>query len=345
MDLNLFARKQMGSKKNVAQIKPWQPIDEETLLGKEFIQSRDNGLLVDEWKHYYREAWEKLGAPQEWITNFSHLNPDDMYWHPDSTWLSTKGVTPRLLQSIRAITGGSFFDLSFSDQCLKLNILYIKKTPKEMVDEFPNLALYALNKVEIFALNYYKMQGWQGEASEGASIKFFSAQVQKYCEDRNVFCCGYTKDIVYRRTPIAPRKIGDREISLIRIAVNYCLSDLSRTYTLSLKHYLSIFSKLRPSINVPITLDEFINTCHAYGEEFLVSYSIAVMNRFMSHAGHPDLTIYKDDELALVEVKQDKDRFTRLQPLWIKDIGSELMYKITVLHIDGKIKNLKNSYG
>lgn len=340
-------------------VKPWQPLDEETLLGKEFLEARNKGLLGDDIKFRYREAWKELGAPKEWIARNSHVDPDDVYWQHDKHFhfsvnikhgrtslaearaeKSYKQAFGSILQAVRDVVGGpSFHTLNLEKQCLALQIPYIKKTPVEMVDEFPDLKAYALGEVEDFALNYYKMQGWRGVARESSAIGTFTSQVAKYCQDRDVYYCGYTKAIVMRGTPIEPRKLGDREKSLIREAVAYCLSDLPRTYKIANESSIDPFSKNTFGGYIELKLEDFIATCHAYGEELLNQHCIAQMHIHVS-AGHPDLTIYKDGKLAFVEVKQGGDKFTPRQPYWIKDFGKKLNYDISVLHIAGNIKKL-----
>jgi hypothetical protein len=49
--------------------------------------------------------------------------------------------------------------------------------------------------------------------------------------------------------------------------------------------------------------------------------------------GWPDLTLHRQGELRLVEVKKKGDKFTHRQPYWIRNIAMPLGWSVEVLHV------------
>jgi len=310
-------------------------MDDVALVGSEFLKARE---FVGYKKYQFQAAWEQLGAPQEVVTRMCHLDPASVYWTEDKHWLTHEKFTPEFLQLVRDLTGGpSFHNFGIKKQCALLGVPYIAKTPREMADEVPDLIEFASSRVEDFALHYYKYHGWQGEPHEGLSVNFFTNQVQQYCIARDVYTHGYSRSIVMRSSPNVPREIGERELSLVRQAVHYCYTNLEQTFKEASARSVSFITKKQAYI--PLTLEQFITMCHVIGKELFYKMCAFYMNRFV-FPSLPDLTIYKDGELAFIEVKQKNDRFTSRQPHWIKDAAQPMGLKVSVLHITDSIKTL-----
>ena len=124
-----------------------------------------------------QERYEELGLPPKWIKIMSSrfgrkkwIAPDEYFWTPDEFFTVFRGVTPSMLQQIRAKTGGSFYALSLEDQCKLLGVRYERITAASLaagVVPLDNVGRGGGMAIEEFVFQCLSAQGWRGTWCEG----------------------------------------------------------------------------------------------------------------------------------------------------------------------------------
>ena len=289
-----------------------------------------------------RHRYEELGLPEPWIVNCIRgkgwFPPDEYYWTPDSFFTTCDEMSPELLNEIRVRTGGCFFDLNLVQQCKVLGV------PLEVIDASKmgagKVAIQNIGKrggipIELFALDCFKAQGWDGDRCEGASFFIISHAVRALVEKAKV--AYHPQEWKANRKPRIRIRLESHESDVLDKAVEQ-LNDalLDEWYQCALKTpHKAVIPK---GAAAGLTLSQVLACWKALGAEEVRRFCELQMLGF-NGMGWPDLTLHRGCKVQFVEVKKAGDKFTHRQPYWFRNFARPMGWDVKVLNLVQKMSS------
>lgn len=284
-----------------------------------------------------RKRYQELGIPAEWWQRFFLPNapkwiaPDEYFWTPDGYFTVFADMRPELLATIRAATGGSFYDLPLERQCELLKIPYLRVTRRSLAVEetkWERAGKKAGIPIEEFALNSFKSQGWEGERYEGKAIGILIAIVGDLVGRRGIKY--FPGEWEPNSLPIVRERLSSAELDALSNATNTLSTAFVQSYCRS-AHPNPLFQG-----RIFCADEEIVETACEISTRFATTAIQSICHRVMlgfGGRGWPDLTLYREGELRFVEVKQKRDKFTHRQPYWVRNFALPLGLNVEVLHV------------
>ncbi|MDP1692117.1 MAG: VRR-NUC domain-containing protein [Burkholderiaceae bacterium] len=271
-----------------------------------------------------------MGLPPAWIDRHRKspgywIAPDEYFWTPDAYFMALEGVTKELLRGIRDASSGSFFELPLRSQCELLGADYIAVSPKDADMLRPEPGIRLEQKV----MARLREAGWQGECGEGASLALAELAVR-----RKIEVAGFTYWPVkwLSRMPPEHRQLDQAESNALAQAVAEVTEAEVVTIYVNWKRNPQSVSLSPAAGRHGLAVDDVCACFAAMTEDMLRAKCERSMLGF-GVGGWPDLTVARDGELRLIEVKSKRDRFTERQATWFRNYARPLGWRVAVQHV------------
>jgi hypothetical protein len=280
---------------------------------------------------------EDLGLPDRWIKRFPKgrsfgIPADEYFWTPDGFFTAVSRMTPKLLAEIRDRTGGSFYDLTLKQQCELLNIrcetldltnvAYTKQIPK-------NLGRRNGLAIEEFVFYWYLDQGWDGDFCEGATFILIDFIIKNAFESE-----GLSYYPIYRKRNdkyIDCKPIRPKDLALIKYTLNTLSSNEIKNY--SENSFVPLPKLGKYSLEMAIAGWKHIRKSH---RGVMAKICERAMLGYFEGRGWPDITLFRGNDLKLVEIKKGNDKFTHRQAYWIRNYALPLNLDFQVMHVPNR---------
>lgn len=284
-----------------------------------------------------RRRYEELGLPVAWIEY--HMKghglwfaPDEYFWTPDGFFTVNDDMSPSLLKEIRARTGGCFFDMTLTDQCRLLGVQLDIVEASELAESkvpFQNIGKRGGTAIELFALECFKSQGWEGDRCEGAAFFVISHAVREFVEKARV--AYHPQEWKMNRKPRIRTSLDPHESDVLDKAIEQLNElQLAKWYQCALKTpHKAVIPKGAAS---GLTLAHVLSCWQVLGAQGVHRFCERQMLGF-NGMGWPDLTLHRNKEMRFVEIKKDKDKFTHRQPYWFRNFARPMGWEVKVLNI------------
>lgn len=270
--------------------------------------------------------YRALRLPERWTARCQAsrgwwIAPDEYFWTPDKFFMAMPDMSAGLLQEIRSVTGGSFYDLPLSEQCSLLGASY---SALDSTESAPKQAT-----VEDSVLHRLRGDGWDGERGEGAAFNLAAWSVRRLMEKAGAT---YWPLRWLSQQPAQERTLESTEVAALRAVVTKLRDDdIAATFSLW-KRAPQMIGLSTAANKFGVALDQVLKVWHAMGSKRLIDLCTLEMRGFGT-VGWPDLTLHKAGSLRLIEVKSKKDSFTRGQAYWFRNIARPLKWDVEVLHV------------
>lgn len=284
------------------------------------------------------DRYEQLGLPDAW-TNLCKkfpgvwIAPDEYFWTPNGFFQEWEGMTPDLLKAIRRSTGGCFYALSLQQQCAILGASYSQVDVSGLSDDQvppTRIGKRGGKPIEVFALECYEKQGWKGDRREGAAFYFISYAVQELVESKGITF--FPSNLRSDGSLIGRESLNEQESAALNYAVNE-LDDafFRRSYSRWRRDtFLAYVTKTTPA---EFSVEQVIGCYRVLGRQ--ATYNLCERNMLgFTGMGWPDLTLYRENILRLVEVKSNSDKLTHRQAYWFRNCAIPLRWSVEVLHVN-----------
>ena len=315
---------------------------------------RDSSEGSRDWDRY-----EELGLPAEWIDFHRSrpgpwIAPDEYFWTPTSYFTVLEGVSSSLIERIRERTGGCFFNLPLKEQCALVGAHYVQTDLSTILDGHVGEATSGKSSIEMQVLGHFERLGWRGDPCEGSTFHTAQTLIAGWFID-NGLDFGPTHPVTHRpmnRTSLSPieaatLRSGAESLTtdeLVRAAQTakalrgrapegykfYSLEE--RKAGLRQKPFLAL-----PQGSSTLKDEHIVEGWKALGIERTVQACERKMLGFGT-VGWPDITMHRDGETRIVEVKKGGDKFTPRQADFMRNVARPLGWKIEFLHVKIAIK-------
>ena len=275
--------------------------------------------------------YEQLGLPLDWIKECQSsrgiwVAPDEYFWTPDSFFLARKGMSKKRLIQIRALTGGSFFELELKQQCKLLKVSYKETTPLQ----YEEIRSQRGKTLEERVLLTMSEQGWHGERFEGATFFIAMHAIREMIEGQGLTY--WPLKWLSHLEPKSRGKLTARELEGLDDAID----QLGSSY---IEAVFSNWQEASHSCSMPkvaqkenIKLKDVLHCLPVIKKDYLKDACVREMLGY-GVMGWPDLTVIKGKELRFIEVKSIKDKLTQRQGGWCRNFAKPLGWPVTILHI------------
>ena len=220
----------------------------------------------------------------------------------------------------------AFRKLRISEQCSRLDVDCKSFTASEMAMgllDTVNVGKMIGQRIEDFALDHAKLQGWHGDSTEGAVFDFTYETIWRIARKFKLKAWKQSRKHINR---IHPVRLGARHLEEIGIILESINSDevleTHRTYP--------FHGARSPQRQIS---EEGLLVGYGNLSEPLIR-GLIELDILGVYGGWPDLTLYKDNRLLLVEVKSKRDRMTEFQVEWFRQVQPYLGIESQVWHVD-----------
>lgn len=297
---------------------------------------------------------EELGLPVEWIDfhrarSGPWIAPDEYFWTPTSFFTALGGISPTLIERVRERTGGCFFDLSLKAQCEFVGAHYVQTDLPTILEGHIGEAPSGKSNIELQVLGHFERQGWRGEPCEGATFRTARTLIAGWFID-NGLDFGPTDPVTLR--PMNRKSLTQAEATALRAAASSLTTEelvqAARTakelkgrapegYRLLSLEERKTGVRQKPFLALPqgastLKDDHIVEGWKALGLERTVQACEREMLGFGT-VGWPDITMHRNGETRIVEVKKGSDKFTPRQADFMRSIARPLGWKIEFLHV------------
>ena len=220
----------------------------------------------------------------------------------------------------------SFRKLRISEQCSLLDVECKSSTASEMAMgllDTVNVGKMIGQRIEEFALDHARLQGWHGDSTEGAVFDFTYETIWRLAKKFKLKTWKQSRKHFNR---IHPVRLGARHLEETAIILESMNPDqILETYRTYPFH--ATRSPQR-QISEEVLLSGYAKLSETFIRRLIELDILGV------YGGWPDLTLYKDNRLLLVEVKSKRDRMTEFQVEWFRQVQPYLGIDAQVWHID-----------
>lgn len=285
-----------------------------------------------------------LGLPDEWISiveakerlGITWIGVREYFWTPDEWFcgmpkpstgdsgVAHDPIDRALLHEIRRRTGGCFYSLNLDDQTRTLAIPLIELDV--LVDRGRGKSQWQLHgqrfaRIEDVGLSHLTAQGWEGTSGEGDSACAIIGIIKRAFQNdtRKPFHL-----YPYHRLTAEDAEAHRRSI------VEYVDSNVHGDWI-----YRALETEQTPTWQPPRTRDAVRRieaTWDGMGALFFRRFVCQTLRTpsCSESSGWPDLTLWKNGDSKLVEVKRN-DTLHRNQAYWIRNFGKPLGLDVSVL--------------
>ncbi len=297
---------------------------------------------------------EELGLPMAWIDWHRSrpgpwIAPDEYFWTPKNYFKVLDGISPAVIEEVRARTGGCFFDWPLQRQCDFIGAKYVPTHLANVVRGSVERVATGKSAIELQVLEFFAAQGWKGEPCEGSTFSAVQHLIACWFIDHGLDF-GPTDPITHR--PMNRQSLSSAEAAALVGAANSLnegkIIEAVKTavrlrsqpppgYRLLSRQERQAGIRQKPFLVLPqgsstLTMKHVTNGWQALGP----SRSIQVCERKMlgfGTGGWPDITMYRDGITRFVEVKKAGDKFTPRQADWVRNIARPLGWEVEFLHV------------
>ena len=253
--------------------------------------------------------------------------------------------------------------MSIQSFCKKNNIKFVEFSLENQDKKiYINPVTGHLNRVENCVLSIFQNYGWSGCSSE-AELLLTLIKAMSFADIEPYYCDIYTEALYAKN--IAKISFYDNTIYEPYELLQNVKSSTKETIVNNLNKIFSTnkFEFSNSNVQISLSKPSFANESEHINKElclefFLVSgktllYNIAKQfseDPYTYRSGWPDITLWKDDRLVLLEVKTENDTFQKSQKIIINDFIKKFNIDYTVIFVNkldahsSSIDILNNNY-
>lgn len=260
------------------------------------------------------------------IKNVNML-PSEFFWNGDDCFLNSE-VTPEILADIRLHTGGPGWErMSVKDQCALFGLDLLVTDAIKFSGVQHRTKPYSRTaglKVEQFALDCYRAQGWEGHFDEGFMFGAFIDVVARKVE---------ADGQVFHRWDEDGTQVGGDVLTQLQVhALNKAIAAVADHDLIKVAARFAKSEGRNGRTPDPSSGKIICAAWKILGPEKLFRMLEADMVNFGT-SGWPDLLLVKGNEIRFVEVKAKRDVLRKNQALWLRNFCKPMHLPMQVLHL------------